>query len=106
MKADLDYLGFLSTDIPLAYYRGNASRVGEFTKDGVVIKKDDEYISILERGHILCQPFDNIQGVIGEEYIEDGIVKGIVVSNKDEDGYFKMKYSVTGVYCRCCGRVL
>lgn len=102
---DLDHLGYLLKETPLEYYKGNAE-VGDFTKDGVVTRKDNEWISILERGVIVCQPFDNIQGSIGEEYIEDGIVKGIVISNKDEDGYFQMKYSVTGVYCKCCGRAL
>jgi hypothetical protein len=102
---NLDYLGYLLKEIPREYYTGDA-KLGDFTKDGVVTRKDDEFISFLERGTIIRQPFGNIKGVIGEQYVEDGIVKGIVITNKDEDGYFQMKYSLTGVYCKCCGRVL
>lgn len=85
---------FLATLDSAEHYHDK--NVGDFTKKGVITFKSNDFVQVLERGTILCQPFENIKGVAGEKYILDGKVRGIVITNKDEDGYFQMVVNIHG----------
>lgn len=85
---------------------------GYFTEVGVVIKNDSDGIQLLDYGYLLVHednPQINKSAIkIDEPVIVDGKIIGKFLSNKDEDGFFKMYYDGPALpsdkYCEHCGR--
>jgi len=85
-------------------------------RQGIVIQKDAEKVSILTIGTYITKS-NILKGELGEQLIEDGIITGIVVKAKDNDGHYTIKYNNQGLCeygeyfyrkdcCPHCGRII